>query len=147
MIDTLVVTGEPWISRIHNFASALDLDWRCNITAVRAGHVDRSVPTEAAIRELAGRDDSLVLAMLDGETLVGYIMSTGSYVRWMGLARGEQSYMGEIIRTMSTAICDRYGSLWGRVSNDALRALVLASIDGARVSDEDDQVVIAGGHP
>jgi len=140
---------DQWCQPVRDFSKSLDVELRCNAAAVARQKWDLTYPSFSMIREFVDRD-ALVVVAHDGDEVVGYLICTddrdrkygGCYCRWIGLKDLPPEEMSDIYSSMGDIAVEKYGWLWGRVSNTDIRNFMINFIDGCELGiDGDDQIV------
>jgi hypothetical protein len=141
-----------WKQPIHDFASSVKLDNRCNAVAVAANNLSRTYPTLDALQEYADRNAFMAIAEEDGKVF-GYIICVedtkhgGSQCKWIAADGKSPTKIVDIYSNLATAAGDACGWVWGRVTNEAVRELLINNLGEAELGFPEDQEIVTYRKP
>lgn len=146
---------DTWRPALCGFARNLDTSQRCNASAVAAQRWELTYPSEQMVNEFVSRNALIVVAEEDSE-IIGYMVCTddrdrkygGCYCRWIGLKfMAPPMRMAEVYAGMGDIAVAEFGWLWGRVSNGAVKSLMLAHVDGCELGIPGDSDIVTYKKP
>ncbi len=112
---------------LAEFALDQDVAARCNQAAALAGHLELTVPSADQLTTFLHTGDHVILVAVDGGQLVGFavVRDTGR-IRWLVMAADASAdKIMEAVAAIGRESFTRFAACFGRVSNPALRALIL----------------------
>ena len=129
-----------WHQKLYDFGNTLEIQQRCNASAIASGGLQFSYPSMEAIRlfsQLATNDQAMIVIAQDTGAIHGYLICTddrggkygGCYARWIGIKPNPPPASADIYSRMGDVAVAKFGWLWGKVTNNAIRSLMLAQID------------------
>jgi hypothetical protein len=127
------VHTELWQDRIREFDHRLDRDWLCDWAAMNRGYWPG--PDTEALKLYLRRDRSTVVVAMQRTAILGYVVGDddrktkselggrgGCRGRWMGVTDHEPAML---MQGMFDVLCDKYGWIWGRITNPLIQAELL----------------------
>jgi hypothetical protein len=125
-MDFVEVDDPTWIPKMARLEDGQDKQWICDFAALRANRA-RNLGVEAATEFLARPRSTVVAAVDDGE-LVAYVVGDddvdgrgGCRGRWVTIQPVDGYETHEILRGLLDVLADRYGWVWGRITNPLLQ--------------------------
>jgi hypothetical protein len=130
-----------WHQKLYDFGATLETDQRCNSSAIASGGWQFTYPSMEAIRyfaELSTTDRAMIVVAQDTGNIHGYLICTddrsgkygGCHCRWIGIKPNPPTASADIYKRMGDVAIAKYEWLWGRVTNNAIRTLMLNLVDG-----------------
>lgn len=115
-----------WIDRILAYDATIPDEWVCDITALRVDE-PHPAPSAEALGEFLSRDRSLVVVAAEASEVLGYVIADddaaykgGCRGRWVGTTSAA------VLQGLLDVLCDRYGWVWGRITNPVLQEAMVS---------------------
>lgn len=139
----LEVSAPEALEALSACAQHVDPTARCNSPAVEAGLLDLTYPSVEQLEAYAGREDHVILAAGTPRRVHGYaVVRDDGRMRWLVLDDGLSKAASVVtVRMLAEETFTRFGACFGRVSNDALRALLVDGLDEVHERDSELHVL------